>query len=99
MKMNTKKISSLTLIAFYLFSPFVLPQSIQAQNYSNYNNSGSYSQRNLEILVAPIALYPDPLIAQILPASTYPLEIVQAARIIRSKKDFKKTYINKVMKE
>ncbi len=90
MKMNTKKISSLTLIAFYLFSPFVLPQSIQAQNYSNYNNSGSYSQRNLEILVAPIALYPDPLIAQILPASTYPLEIVQAARIIRSKKDFKK---------
>src|SRR4029077_18204415 len=31
----------------------------------------------LDSLVAPIALYPDPLVAQILAASTYPLEIVQ----------------------
>ena len=31
----------------------------------------------LESLVAPIALYPDPLLAQTLVASTYPLEIVQ----------------------
>jgi hypothetical protein len=35
---------------------------------------------DLETLVAPIALYPDPLLAQLLPASTYPLEVVQAAR-------------------
>ncbi len=34
----------------------------------------------LEGLVAPIALYSDPLIAQVLMASTYPLEIVEAAR-------------------
>jgi hypothetical protein len=32
----------------------------------------------LEGLVAPIALYPDPLISQILVASTYPLEVVEA---------------------
>ena len=31
----------------------------------------------LEALVAPIALYPDPLLIQVLAASTYPLEIVQ----------------------
>jgi hypothetical protein len=36
----------------------------------------------LEKLVAPIALYPDSLIATILPASVYPLEIVQAARFV-----------------
>jgi hypothetical protein len=36
----------------------------------------------LEKLLAPIALYPDPLIATILPASVYPLEIVQAARFV-----------------
>src|SRR5712671_3209754 len=36
----------------------------------------------LEKLVAPIALYPDPLVASILPASVYPLEIVQAARFV-----------------
>ena len=31
-------------------------------------------------MVAPIALYPDPLLAQVLMASTYPLEVVEAAR-------------------
>jgi len=31
----------------------------------------------LDALVAPIALYPDPLLSQVLVASTYPLEIVQ----------------------
>jgi hypothetical protein len=34
--------------------------------------------QQLENLVAPIALYPDPLLTQILVASTYPLEVVQA---------------------
>ena len=34
----------------------------------------------LEALTAPIALYPDPLLAQVLMASTYPLEVVEAAR-------------------
>jgi hypothetical protein len=36
----------------------------------------------LEDLVGPIALYPDDLLAIVLPASTYPLEIVQAARFL-----------------
>src|SRR5690242_2129704 len=31
----------------------------------------------LDSLVAPIALYPDPMLAQVLAASTYPLEVVQ----------------------
>ena len=34
----------------------------------------------IESLVAPIALYPDNLVSQILMASTYPLEVVEAAR-------------------
>src|SRR6185369_1893219 len=40
------------------------------------------SAADLEKLVAPIALYPDPLLATLLPASVYPLEIVQAARFV-----------------
>src|SRR5688572_2970053 len=40
------------------------------------------SQAELEKLLMPIALYPDPLIATLLPASVYPLEIVQAARFV-----------------
>jgi Protein of unknown function (DUF3300) len=38
------------------------------------------SEAQLDQLVAPIALYPDPLLAQVLMASTYPLEVVEAAR-------------------
>lgn len=42
------------------------------------------SQQELDQLLAPIALYPDPLLAQIFMASTYPLEVVQAARWVKS---------------
>ncbi|MDH5345068.1 MAG: DUF3300 domain-containing protein [Gammaproteobacteria bacterium] len=41
----------------------------------------------LEELVGPIALYPDDLLAIVLPASTYPLEIVQAARFLEALED------------
>ena len=39
--------------------------------------SGKIPAERLDSLVAPIALYPDPLLSQTLVASTYPLEIVQ----------------------
>jgi hypothetical protein len=41
------------------------------------------SAADLQKLVEPIALHPDPLIAVLLPASVYPLEIVQAARFAK----------------
>src|SRR5215211_6773101 len=43
-----------------------------------------FSKEELEQLVAPIALYPDALVAQVLMASTYPLEIVSAARWVKT---------------
>src|SRR5712664_442152 len=47
------------------------------------------SPQELQQLVAPIALYPDALVAQILAASTYPTEIVEANRWIQSHSDLK----------
>ena len=44
--------------------------------------AGVVPASDLETLVGPIALYPDDLLAIVLPASTYPLEIVQAARFL-----------------
>src|SRR5262245_38714714 len=43
----------------------------------------------LDQLVAPIALYPDSLLAQVLMASTYPLEVVQADRFAKTNKKLK----------
>jgi hypothetical protein len=40
----------------------------------------TFKPEELEQFVAPIALYPDSLLAQVLMASTYPLEVVEAAR-------------------
>ncbi len=49
-----------------------------AQTAPAAQGSQKYSAEQLESLVAPIALYPDDLLAQCLVASTYPIEIVQA---------------------
>ena len=43
----------------------------------------------LDSLVAPIALYPDPLLSQTLIASTYPLEVVQLQQWLAQHKDLK----------
>jgi len=45
--------------------------------------SAGSSATELETLARPIALYPDPLLAVMLPASAYPLEIAQAARFVK----------------
>ena len=42
--------------------------------------AATFSKEQLEQIVAPIALYPDALLTQVMMASTYPLEIVEAAR-------------------
>jgi len=47
------------------------------------------SPQELQQLVAPIALYPDALVAQILAASTYPTQIVEADRWLQSHSDLK----------
>ena len=45
--------------------------------------------QELQALVAPIALYPDPLLAEVLMASSYPLEIVQADRWLKENEQLK----------
>jgi hypothetical protein len=47
----------------------------------------AYSQDELDQLLAPIALYPDQLLTQILMAATYPLEVVEAARFVQQNPD------------
>jgi Protein of unknown function (DUF3300) len=52
----------------------------------------AYAQQTpeqLQQLVAPIALYPDSLVAQILAASTYPEQVVEADRFVQSHPDLK----------
>ena len=47
--------------------------------------AGTLSSDQLDNLMAPVALYPDPLLAQMLVASTYSHQIDEAARLLRAR--------------
>lgn len=51
-----------------------------AQGGAQAQSPDAYSQQELEQMMAPIALYPDPLLSHILLAASYPMEILEAAR-------------------
>src|SRR6478735_1736815 len=48
-----------------------------------------FKQEELDQMLAPIALYPDALLSQVLMASTYPLEVVEADRWAKANKTLK----------
>jgi len=55
---------------------------VEAVAGSAAQDTALLDQAELQKLVGPIALYPDDLLAIVLPASTYPLQIVEAARFL-----------------
>src|SRR4051812_47061415 len=67
----------------------VMAQGTTQQPVPATENAPKVSADQLDSLVAPIALYPDPLLAQTLAASTYPLEIVQLKQWLPKHKDLK----------
>ena len=72
----------LSIIAFLVLVPLAV--MAQSPNLSSNPSATTSDQllkpEQIEALVAPIALYPDNLLAEVLMASTYPLEVVQADR-------------------
>jgi len=64
-------------------------QPAQAQAPSSAEAASKIPADQLDSLVAPIALYPDPLLSQVLVASTYPLEIVQLQQWLEKNKNLK----------
>lgn len=65
------------------------PQSQPAVGTPAAQDDNLLNGAQLDALVAPIALYPDTLLAQVLMASTYPLEVVQADRWVAANKKLK----------
>jgi uncharacterized membrane protein YgcG len=72
-------------------SPIALAQETQPQpqNSPPAAEAPKIPNDQLDSLVAPIALYPDPLLAQTLAASTYPLEIIQLQQWMGKNKTLK----------
>ena len=59
----------------------------------------SFKQEELDQLLAPIALYPDALLAQVLMASTYPLEVVEAERWSKANPNVKEQALEEAMQK
>lgn len=82
-------------IACLLLAMGIAAQAAKAQDYQIPGDDGyvqagpAYAQVELDQLLAPIALYPDPLISQVLMAATYPMEVIEAARFVDSKPGLK----------
>jgi hypothetical protein len=80
-------------LAIILATPLVAAaQSTDAQPSPSSSPSSDQTllkPEQLEALVAPIALYPDALLANMLAASTYPLEVVEADRWVKDHKKLK----------
>lgn len=68
------------LLLWWLAAGVLLVSVAHAQGTASSASPPPFKAEELDALLAPIALYPDSLLAQILMASTYPLEVVQAAR-------------------
>jgi hypothetical protein len=95
---RTKLVAWLLVLA--LTSP--LPSAAQSSPPAPAPPSGSapaFTPEQLEQIAAPIALYPDSLLAQVLMASTYPLEIVQAARFVKANPNLQGDLLNEKLKE
>ncbi len=62
--------------------PLLAQAPMPASAAADDSSSTAYTIEQLDALLAPIALYPDQLLAQVLMAATFPLEVVDAARWI-----------------
>ena len=76
----------ITALTVFLALLLGAPQGVIAQSGGG---DKPFKQEELDQLLAPIALYPDSLLTQMLMASTYPLEVVQADRWAKQNKDMK----------
>jgi hypothetical protein len=82
MRIKTAKKALICLLVLGL----AIPPGLMAQDTGQATQTQQnyvYSQEELDEMLAPIALYPDELLSQILMASTYPLEVVEADRWLK----------------
>ena len=85
--MVSSTIRSIALVVFIL-----APISVFSQTFPSLAAVADKQQlkpAELDQIVAPIALYPDTLLSEVLMASTYPLEVVQAERWLNGNKSLK----------
>jgi hypothetical protein len=80
MKDPKRILLTILLITLVGWNPLLAQAAVESEN----PDVAGYSQAELDQMLAPIALYPDVLLSQVLMAATYPLEVVEASRWTRA---------------
>jgi hypothetical protein len=105
---RSKLVAWLLVLLVAAPAPVVAPRPLFAQQPAAAPLPGAppqgaggavFTAEQLEQLTAPIALYPDPLLAQILMASTYPLEVAQAARFMKGNPKIQGAQLDEKLKD
>jgi hypothetical protein len=81
-------------LAWAMILLLAIPPGVFAQQTAG---APIFKQEELEQILAPIALYPDALVSQVLIASTYPLEIVEADRFAKKNANLKGDPLTKAL--
>jgi hypothetical protein len=68
------------MIVLLIVIAFLTPVGVQSQDYGESSSPAKFSKEELAQMLAPVALYPDPLLSQMLIAASYPFEVVEAQR-------------------
>jgi Protein of unknown function (DUF3300) len=102
LKSTSHAVALLCVAALLPVDPCLLAQSQETKPPapSNEQESPKIPPDQLDSLIAPIALYPDPMLAQVLAASTYPLELMQLQQWLQKNKGLKdKALVDAVSKQ
>jgi hypothetical protein len=92
-------IMTLLKVACVVIVMLVMPAGTTAQDAGESDQATKFSKEELTQMLAPIALYPDSLTAQLLMASTYPLELVEAERWRRQNMGLQGEELDNALKE
>ncbi len=86
-----KAVSIFRLMTTGLFIVLFLAMPMPGQSQENGQEAGPsvFTDEELAQMLAPIALYPDSLLSQVLMASTYPIEVIEADRWLKKNKRLK----------
>jgi Protein of unknown function (DUF3300) len=95
------KVAKLFIRAMAWVIIFVLafPPAVMAQDSGETAQQPDFSREELAQMLAPIALYPDSVVAAILMASTYPVEVVEAERWLKENENLTGDELDQALQE
>jgi hypothetical protein len=94
-----KKQTVLKIFLVFLSLMLALPSYILGEVAGSIPPQNKFSKEELDQMLAPIALYPDSLLAQMLMAATYPLEVVAADRWVKGTPNLKGDALDAALKD